>query len=274
MPEYLNKRNKINGDNIVNNNDNDNNNGNNNATESTADITTEETNNAVIISFGNIDISYSSLNYVSPKPNYPVGGLHDNLTNSNNNFKLSYSISLCDVPCLSRDLHRDFQRDSPKESPPYNNQEDLLIIKHPNTNNKKNPTSHQVLALHAVHLHVLLVIIDHVHTMTTTSTDESSLYLLSYDLNNFKPYYSINFANNSNIGDTTRRYSVIIDNNSNKDSVTYTETNYDDSRRTTNYTETNYNRNKSLIEFLVDNGVDINNENKFSKTQLFYECKS
>ena len=43
------------------------------------------------------------------------------------------------------------------------------------------------------------------------------------------------------MGDTTRRYSVIIDNNSNKDSVTYTETNYDDSRRTTNYTETNYN---------------------------------
>ncbi|ORY29710.1 hypothetical protein LY90DRAFT_705511, partial [Neocallimastix californiae] len=41
------------------------------------------------------------------------------------------------------------------------------------------------------------------------------------------------------MGDTTRRYSVIIDNNSNKDSVTYTETNYDDSRRTTNYTETN-----------------------------------
>ncbi|ORY23088.1 hypothetical protein LY90DRAFT_706937 [Neocallimastix californiae] len=43
------------------------------------------------------------------------------------------------------------------------------------------------------------------------------------------------------MGDTTRRYSVIIDNNSNKDSVIYTETNYDDSRRTTNYTETNYN---------------------------------
>ncbi|KAL6625930.1 hypothetical protein U3516DRAFT_741494 [Neocallimastix sp. 'constans'] len=70
---------------------------------------------------------------------------------------------------------------------------------------------------------------------------------------------------------TTRRYSVIIDNNSNKDSVAYTETNYDDSRRMTNYTETNYNsRNKSLIEFLVDNGVDINNENKFREAQLFY----
>jgi len=44
-----------------------------------------------------------------------------------------------------------------------------IIVKKPNTNNnkkkkKKNPTSHQVLALHAVHLHVLLVIIDPVHT--------------------------------------------------------------------------------------------------------------
>ncbi|KAL6590234.1 hypothetical protein U3516DRAFT_857581 [Neocallimastix sp. 'constans'] len=100
-----------------------------------------------------------------------------------------------------------------------------------------------VLALHAVHLHVLLVIIDPVHTtdqelaVTTTSTDESSLY--------FKPYYPFNFANNSNMGDTTRRYSVIIDNNSNKDSATYTETNYDDSRRTTNYTETNYNSHRT-----------------------------
>ncbi|KAL6635617.1 hypothetical protein U3516DRAFT_774761 [Neocallimastix sp. 'constans'] len=101
----------------------------------------------------------------------------------------------------------------------------------------------KLLALHAVHLHVLLVIIDPVHTtaqelaVTTTSTDESSLY--------FKPYYPFNFANNSNMGDTTRRYSVIIDNNSNKDSVTYTETNYDDSRRTTNYTETNYNSHRT-----------------------------
>jgi len=43
------------------------------------------------------------------------------------------------------------------------------------------------------------------------------------------------------MGDTTHRYSVIIDNNSNKDSVDYIETNYDDSRRTKNYTETNYN---------------------------------
>jgi len=39
------------------------------------------------------------------------------------------------------------------------------------------------------------------------------------------------------MGDTTRRYSVIIDNNSNKDSVTYTETNFN-SRRTTDYKET------------------------------------
>ncbi|KAG4095508.1 hypothetical protein H8356DRAFT_1354662 [Neocallimastix lanati (nom. inval.)] len=125
MPEYLNK---TNGDNIVNNNDNDNNNGNNNA-----DITTEETNNAVIISLygtsvlalvtiiGFILIKKKFIYVKRPKPNYPVGGLHDNLTNSNNDFKL---------PCLSRDLHRDLQRDSPKESPPYNNLEDLLIIKH------------------------------------------------------------------------------------------------------------------------------------------------
>jgi len=39
-----------------------------------------------------------------------------------------------------------------------------IIVKKPNTNNNKNPTSHQVLALHAVHLHILLIIIDHVHT--------------------------------------------------------------------------------------------------------------
>ncbi|KAL6617965.1 hypothetical protein U3516DRAFT_747786 [Neocallimastix sp. 'constans'] len=87
-----------------------------------------------------------------------------------------------------------------------------------------------VLALHAVHLHVLLVIIDPVHT----TAQELAV-----------PYYPFNFANNSNMGDTTRRYSVIIDNNSNKDSVTYTETNYDDSRRTTNYTETNYNSHRT-----------------------------
>jgi len=45
-----------------------------------------------------------------------------------------------------------------------------IIVKKPNTNNnkkkkkKKNPTSYQLLALHAVNLHVLLVIIDPVHT--------------------------------------------------------------------------------------------------------------
>ncbi|KAG4097799.1 hypothetical protein H8356DRAFT_1331034 [Neocallimastix lanati (nom. inval.)] len=119
---------------------------NNNANEST----TEETNNAVIISLygtsvfalvtiiGFILIKKKgiyikrSLNYVSPKPNYPVGGLHDNLTNSNNDFKLSYSISLSDGSCFHvyQEIYIDLQRDSPKESPPYNNQKDLLIIKH------------------------------------------------------------------------------------------------------------------------------------------------
>ncbi|KAL6632796.1 hypothetical protein U3516DRAFT_734764 [Neocallimastix sp. 'constans'] len=93
MPEYLNK---TNGDNIVNNNDNDNNNGNNNA-----DITTEETNSAVIISLYGTSvlalvtiigfILIKKIIYVKrPKPNYSVGGLHDNLTNSNNDFKRNY----------------------------------------------------------------------------------------------------------------------------------------------------------------------------------------
>ncbi|KAG4105158.1 hypothetical protein H8356DRAFT_1337957 [Neocallimastix lanati (nom. inval.)] len=138
MPEYLNKRNKINGDNIVNNNDNNNNNNNNNT-----DITTEETNNAVIISLydtsvlalvtiiGFILIKKNiyvkrSLNYVSPKPNYPVVKILQN----NYQSQVSYPISSSDVPCLSRDLHRDLQRDLPKESPPYDNQEDLLITRH------------------------------------------------------------------------------------------------------------------------------------------------
>ncbi|KAL6593593.1 hypothetical protein U3516DRAFT_767047 [Neocallimastix sp. 'constans'] len=120
---------------------------NNNANESTADITTEETNNAVIISF--------SLNYVSPKPNYPVGGLHDNLTNSNNDFKRNYQLRFYKLSIsmmvhvstwnkilmfskplkilqfhVYQEIYIDLQRDSPKESPPYNNQKDLLIIKH------------------------------------------------------------------------------------------------------------------------------------------------
>ncbi|KAG4107948.1 hypothetical protein H8356DRAFT_1334354 [Neocallimastix lanati (nom. inval.)] len=125
MLEYLNKTNE---DNIVNNNDNDNNNGNNNgeiANESAADITIEETNNAVVISLYGTSVlalvtiiglilikkSFISLNYVSPKPNYPLRFYKNNYQS-----QVSYSISLSD--------------DSPKESPPYNNQEDLLIIKH------------------------------------------------------------------------------------------------------------------------------------------------
>ncbi|KAG4084476.1 hypothetical protein H8356DRAFT_1377226 [Neocallimastix lanati (nom. inval.)] len=122
----------------------------------TADITTEETNNAVIISlYGTSIYVKRSLNYVSPKPNYPVGGLHDNLTNSNNDFKRNYQLRFYKLSVsmmvhvstwnkilmfskplkilqflVYQEIYIDLQRDSPKESPPYNNQKDLLIIKH------------------------------------------------------------------------------------------------------------------------------------------------
>ncbi|KAG4082957.1 hypothetical protein H8356DRAFT_1338654 [Neocallimastix lanati (nom. inval.)] len=139
---------------------------NNNANEST----TEETNNAVIISLYGTSVfalvtiigfilikkkAFISLNYVSPKPNYPVGGLHDNLTNSNNDFKRNYQLRFYKLSIsmmvhvstwnkilmfskplkilqfhVYQEIYIDLQRDSPKESPPYNNQKDLLIIKH------------------------------------------------------------------------------------------------------------------------------------------------
>jgi len=33
-------------------------------------------------------------------------------------------------------------------------------------------------------------------------------------------------------------------------------------------------RNKDLIEYLVENGADINKENEFGEIPLFYSCRS
>jgi hypothetical protein len=391
-----NETNNINGNNVANNNNGDNNNGNNNGkignnksniltAESATDTTAEEeggTNNAVIIALsgtsvvalvvisgfvlmrkksymkkGDSDISYSSLNYVSPKPYDPVGGLYDNLTNSNNDYErdyqlrclqndnqsqVSYPISLSDgscvnmdknsdvfettenipVPSLPRDLPRNSPSNSPRELPPNDNQEDLPITKHVVEEIVINPEKvlSETINSNAVSAFVTTasvalainecgdltidnsnIIVEKPNTTTeksnstsstctscstsscsscnncscscngsgtcsctcnessrytTTTTDESSLKLLSLDLNNSKPFTSFNFANNSNMGDTTRGYSVFVDNDSKKDSVAYTETNYDDSRRMTNYTETDYYDSRRMTDYTETTGYD------------------
>jgi len=391
-----NEANNINGNVANNNGNNDNNNGkisNNKSNiltaESTSDTTAEEeggSNNAVIIALSGTsvvalvvisglvlmrgksymkksdeDISYSSLNYVSPKPYDPVGGLYDNLTNSNNDYErdyqlrclqndnqsqVSYPISLSDGSCVNMDKNSDvfeanedipvpnLPRNLPMELPPKdlppmnlpnNNQEDLPITKHVVEEIVINPEKvlSETINSNAVSAFVTTasvalainecgdltidnsnIIVEKQDTTTeksnttsgtctscstsscsscnncscscngsgtcsctcnessrytTTTTDESSLKLLSLDLNNSKPFTSFNFANNSNMGDTTRGYSVFVDNDSKKDSValsTYTETNYDDSRRMTNYTETNYYDSRRMTDYTETTGYD------------------
>jgi len=307
---------------------------------------------------GEEDISYSKLNYMNPKPYNPVGGLYDNLTNSqndefdrdyqlrclqnDNHSQVSCPVSLSDGSCVNMDKTTDiFEADDdvplpnlPRSAPvpvpvgvpisgSNNNTQnnapnantttnDLPITKHVVEEIVINPekvlsetinsnavsavvtTASVALAINEIGDLTIdnsnLIIekpssIEKSNTTTTTTSscsscsscscstcscdhsgscscscscscaetskytsttnNESSLKLLSLDLNNTKPFTSMDFTNNqSAMGDTTRGYSVFVDNDNKKDSMadvtTYTETNYDDSRRMTNYTETNY----------------------------------
>jgi len=279
------------------------------------------------------EISYSSLNYVSPKPYNPVGSLYDNLTNNNDEFdrdyqlrclqsdnhsQVSYPVSLSDGSCVNMDKNTDIFEaaddipvpEIPKDIPrdlPMNQPNDLEITKHvveeivinpekvmSETANAASATVTTASVALAINECGNLTIensmanqssIEKSNTTTssssscstcsscscstcsscscscshsgncscscscndssrytTTTNNESSLKLLSLSLNNAKPFTSIDFSNNSAMGDTTRGYSVFADQgNNNKDSValtTITETTgIDDSRRDTQYTD-------------------------------------
>jgi len=257
---------------------------------------------------GDEDISYSSLNYMgnnmSPKPYNPVGGLYDNLTNSNDEFDRDYQLKcLNDVPSQvsypvslsdgNSGVNLDKTTDifEPNEEVPL---PELPITKHIVEEIVINPEkviSETAVSAVVTTASVALAInecgdltidnsniaygnetMENCNTTTTTSSgscstctgscsctscstctgscscsctettnNESSLKLLSLD-------FSLG-------GDTTRGYSVFVDNDK-KDSV-YTETNYDDSRRMTNYTETTgYDDSRRMTNYTETTGYD------------------
>jgi hypothetical protein len=293
---------------------------------------------------GESEISYSSLNYVSPKPYNPVGGLYDNLTNNNsddfdrdyqlrclqndNHSQVSYPVSLSDGSCVNMDKNTDIFEaaddipvpEIPKDIPrdlPMNQPNDLEITKRVVEEIVINPekvmsetanaasavvtTASVALAINECgNLTIENSTMDNQSSIeksntttssssscsscsscscsscsscscscscnessryTTTTDNESSLKLLSLSLNNANPFTSVDFSDNSALGDTTRGYSVFVDQNNNnkKDSVALTtiteNTGIDDSRRDTQYTDYSVDSRRDT-QFTEATGID------------------
>ncbi|ORX81137.1 hypothetical protein BCR32DRAFT_268463 [Anaeromyces robustus] len=288
---------------------------------------------------GEEDISYSSLNYMGnngfqDKSYNPVGGLYDNLTNTNDEFdrdyqlkclnnenpsQVSYPVSLSDGNSgVNMDKTTDIfepTEDIPVPELPITKHIVEEIVINPEKALRETINSNAVSAVVTTASVALaynecgdltidnsniaiekpeVSTIEKSNTTTTSCTSCSSCSCSSCSscscscsgdgscscscscaessritsMNNESSLKLLEL-NFSTLGDTTRGYSVFVDNDKDKkDSLaltdldsnrltTYTETNYDDSRRLTNYTETTgYDDSRRITNYTETTGYD------------------